>query len=118
MRKARGFQFRSGGSEQAEARLDHFDRARNGQRDRFVLRRDIAQGAMDLHIGEPCPGIGGKRVRGADLIGDEPLDFSRRERQSAAAEAPEIGKSRMRSGRDPLGFRGLEGPCHDLRIAA
>src|SRR3984893_15539163 len=72
---------------------------------------------MNLHIAEPRPGISGKCVRGADLIGDEPLDFSRRERQSAAAEPPEIGKSRMRAGRDSLGLRRLEGPCHDLRIA-
>jgi hypothetical protein len=118
LRKARRFQFRSGGCQEAEARLDRFHRARNGQRDRFVLLRDIAQGAMNLHIAEPRPGIGGKGVRGAELIGDEPLDFSRRERQSAAAEPPEIGKSRMRSDRDPLDLRRLEGLCHDLRIAS
>ena len=68
-------------------------------------------------MAKPCPRIGGKCVRGADLIGNEPLDFSGRERQSAAAEPPEIGKSRMRSDRNSLGLRAPKSLRHDLGIA-
>jgi hypothetical protein len=73
---------------------------------------------MRFDVSDAMARIGGKRLRRADLIGDEPLDLAGRERNAAPAESPQVGKSWMRA--NPYAARpgNAEGMGHDLWIAS
>ncbi len=111
------FKSAAGNSKKSEIAIDRTRRAGNGARNIFVFHRDIAQGAMRLHMGDPVPGIGCKRLRRTDLIGNKTFDFSVRERQTSAAKTPEIRKPRMRPDCDAVAFCRAECRRHHFGIA-
>src|SRR5262249_11449359 len=74
-------------------------------------------GAVDFYMCKPCTGISGKRARGADLIGDEPFNLTKRMRQPAPPKPPKVQKSRMGPDCDSFCFCGGKSFCHDFGIA-
>lgn len=72
---------------------------------------------MRLDEGDRVAGVGGKRLRGADLIGDQPLDFVRRKGHRPPSESPEIRKGRVGANVDAPLPRHLDGTGHDFGIA-
>ncbi len=87
-RRARTFEFRAGNGEKDKLRIDDLGCARDRLRDLALLGGDIAQGAVRLHMRDLVARISGERLRCADLIGNEPLDFRRRKWQPPPAETP------------------------------
>src|SRR5215472_5022335 len=72
---------------------------------------------MRFDVSNLMASIDCKRLRGADLISDEPLDLAGRERNAAPAESPQVGKAGMGAHLYTACLGDPEGMGHDLRIA-
>jgi hypothetical protein len=117
LRQSCPFQFSCRGNKKNKLPINSRDGARYCLSNLLVLSGDIAQGAMDFHMTEPCSGIGGERACGTYLIGNEPLDFARTVRQPAPPKPPKVEKPGMGPDRHTLRFRRRKSLGHDFRIA-
>src|SRR5436309_15574001 len=73
---------------------------------------------MWLDVCDAMAGVGGERLRSANLISNDAFDLAGGERHPAAAEAPKIRKARMGADRNAALLRELECTRHDLGVAS
>src|SRR5262249_23655844 len=73
---------------------------------------------MWLDVGDAMARVARKRLRSANLIGNDPFDLAGREGHPAATKPPEVRKSRMGADRNPTLLREPECMRHDLGIAS
>ena len=103
--------------EHCERGVDGDDGSRDGTGDFSVALGEIGERSMRLHEGNFMTDITRHRDRGAELIGDRPLDLGGRHWQRSPPKAGEIGKRNMRPDGDAERLRLNEAARHDIRVA-
>src|SRR5690349_20039859 len=73
---------------------------------------------MWLDVGDAMAHVSGKRLRSANLIGNDPFYLAGGEGYPAPTKAPKVGKTWMGADRNPALLGELECSRHDLRVAS
>jgi hypothetical protein len=108
--------FASRDRQQDQRGRDRSHGARNGIGDIRLDFREVAERAMRFDVSNAMTGVGRKRLRSTDLIGDKPFDFPGREGDAATAESLQVGKAGMCAHPYTPRLGNTEGMGHDLSI--